>query len=131
MFITKDKDGNIAKEKAKGNTFTFTSDDGKIFKSKSTKKGGSNIWISKKDDNEAKTITKIEKNGGTMFFTSDDDKDPLLIVDGKEVKNKKLKDMDVDNIKSINVLKGKSAEKKYGKKGKDGVIEITLKKKKD
>jgi len=130
MFITKDKDGNIAKEKVKGNTFTFTSDDGKIFKSKSTKKGGSNIWISK-DDNEAKTITKIGKNSGSMFFTSDSAKNHLIVVDGKVVKNKKLEDIDVDNVRSVNVLKGESAEKKYGKKGKDGVIEITLKKKKD
>ena len=47
------------------------------------------------------------------------------------MKNKKLEDIDVDTIESINILKGKSAEKKYGEKGKDGVIEITTKKKKD
>ena len=132
VFIRKDKDGNIVKEKikGKGNTFTFESEDGKIFKTKSTGKSNSTIWVDK-DDNEGKTITKIGKNGGTMFYTSESDKDPLIIVDGKEVKNKKLKDMDVDTIKSINVLKGESAKKKYGKKGKDGVVEITLKKKKD
>ena len=132
IFIRKDEDGNIVQEqvKAKGNSFIFESEDGKIFKTKSSGKGNSSIWVDK-DEHEGKTITKIGKNGGTLLFTSDDDKDPLIIVDGKEVKNKKLKDMDPDTIKSINVLKGESVEKKYGKKGKDGVIEITLKKKKD
>ncbi len=34
-----------------------------------------------------------------------------------------------DEVESINVLKDISAAKKYGKKGKNGVIEIYLKKK--
>jgi hypothetical protein len=127
LFIRRDEDGNIVKEKikGKGNSFTFESKDGEIFKSK----GGSNLWISKEDDD--KTIAKIGKNGGTFFVTSDGDKDPLIIIDGKEVKNKKMKDIDPDTIASVSVLKGESAEKKYGKKGKDGVIEITTKKKKN
>ncbi|GMN10768.1 hypothetical protein MTsPCn9_30670 [Croceitalea sp. MTPC9] len=51
---------------------------------------------------------------------------PLYIVDGKEVK--KLKNTSPDEIESINVLKGKAARKKYGKKGKNGVVEIITKK---
>jgi len=131
LFIRKDKDGNIVKEKikGKGNSFTFESKDGKIFKSKSSSKGTSNIWISKDEDDE--TITKIGKNGGTLFVTSDSDDNSLIIIDGKEVKNKKLKDIDPDTIESVSILKGESAIKKYGKKAKDGVIEISLKKKKD
>lgn len=35
--------------------------------------------------------------------------------------------MDPEEISSINVIKGTSATKKYGRKGKDGVIEITTK----
>ena len=46
----------------------------------------------------------------------------------KETKEDKLNDMSPDKIKSINVLKGESAIKKYGDKGKNGVIEITTKK---
>jgi hypothetical protein len=34
-----------------------------------------------------------------------------------------------DAIESVNVLKGKTAEDKYGEKGKNGIIEITLKQK--
>jgi len=33
-----------------------------------------------------------------------------------------------DSIESINVLKGESALENYGEEGKNGVIEITLKK---
>lgn len=131
-FIVKDVDGNIIKEeiKTENKNFLFNSDDEKVFKLKSSGNGSSNIWISK-DKDEDKTLTKIGKNGGIMFYKSDSIKNHLVIVDGKVVKNKKLEDFDVDNVRSINVLKGESATKKYGKKGKDGVIEITLKKKKD
>lgn len=50
-------------------------------------------------------------------------KEPLYIIDGKEVEG--FIDMDPDFIASINVLKGESAMEKYGSKGKNGVIEIT------
>ena len=52
---------------------------------------------------------------------------PLYIVDGEEVK--KLKSTNPDEIESINVLKGKAARKKYGRKGKNGVVEIITKEK--
>jgi serine protease Do len=50
-------------------------------------------------------------------------------VDGKIETAAKMDDYDPNNIQSINVLKGESATKKYGKKGEKGVIEITLKNK--
>lgn len=40
---------------------------------------------------------------------------------------KTIKDLDQKNIESINVLKGKKAEDKYGIEGKDGVVEIKTK----
>lgn len=51
----------------------------------------------------------------------------LVIVDGKEYKEG-LNSIDPKTIQSINVLKGAAATNKYGEKGKNGVIEITLKK---
>lgn len=51
----------------------------------------------------------------------------LAIVDGKEYKED-LNKIDPQTIQSVNVLKGPAATGKYGDKGKDGVIEITLKK---
>ena len=53
---------------------------------------------------------------------------PLFMVDGKEF-NGDIKDIKPADIESINVLKDESATKKYGDKGKDGVVEITTKKK--
>lgn len=54
---------------------------------------------------------------------------PLYIVDGKEVTEKIIAEIKPDDVDSINVLKEVSATEKYGEKGKNGVIEIFLKKK--
>ncbi|MFD1614799.1 M56 family metallopeptidase [Gelatiniphilus marinus] len=53
----------------------------------------------------------------------------LYILDGKEIKKDKFESIDPNDIESVNVVKGASAIKKYGKKAKDGVIEITIKQK--
>lgn len=61
------------------------------------------------------------------------DSKALFIIDGVEYKGDKnnlKKDFNPNEIGSINVLKGEKAIQKYGDKGKDGVIEITTKKKK-
>ena len=53
---------------------------------------------------------------------------PIYIVDGKEVAvASKATGIDPSNIHSVNVLKGTAATTKYGKKAKDGAIEITTK----
>ena len=58
------------------------------------------------------------------------DEQPLIIIDGKEAgEDINLDSIDPNTIESINVLKGPSAGKAYGEKGKNGVVEITLKKK--
>ncbi|MEN9702311.1 MAG: hypothetical protein RIR55_1653 [Bacteroidota bacterium] len=54
---------------------------------------------------------------------------PLIVVDGKVETAAKMDDYDPNSIQSVNVLKGESATKKYGKKGEKGVVEITLKNK--
>ncbi|MEP5339614.1 MAG: M56 family metallopeptidase [Algibacter sp.] len=58
----------------------------------------------------------------------DKDKQPLTIVDGEELPYEKLESINPDNIKSIEVFKNKKNIKKYGRKGKNGVIIITTKK---
>ncbi|GAA3575660.1 hypothetical protein GCM10022395_25800 [Snuella lapsa] len=52
----------------------------------------------------------------------------LIIIDGKEVHDKTIDDLDIDKIESISILKNEEDIKKYGKKGKNGVIIITSKK---
>ncbi|HYH55961.1 MAG TPA: hypothetical protein VD772_05080, partial [Anseongella sp.] len=61
--------------------------------------------------------------------------DALIVIDGK-ISSDRLEDGDVKNlnpndIKSISVLKGRSATDIYGEKGKNGVILITTKDKKE
>ena len=60
---------------------------------------------------------------------------PLYILkDGKKEKTvtfSYIKELKRAGIKTVYVLKGKSAEKKYGKKGENGVVVVELKKKKN
>jgi hypothetical protein len=64
----------------------------------------------------------------TKIKTSGADK-ALIIVDGVEKGNDKkyLNSIEPSSIESISVLKGDQATKKYGSKGKEGVIEIITK----
>jgi len=65
--------------------------------------------------------TKTKYNSGKA--------DPMFIVNGKETGQtlKDLKEIDPETFESVNVLKEEAATKKYGEKGKNGVIEIKLK----
>ncbi len=62
------------------------------------------------------------------FLTGDGQKEPLIIINGKKISKNEMKKLDSKKIKNINVLKGENAINKYGKKAKNGVIEITTKK---
>jgi hypothetical protein len=56
---------------------------------------------------------------------------PLYIIDGKEITEEDIiRNLKPEDVDSITVLKDKGAVEKYGDKGKNGVIEIYLKKKK-
>ncbi|HWI91284.1 MAG TPA: N-acetylmuramoyl-L-alanine amidase [Flavisolibacter sp.] len=55
------------------------------------------------------------------------DNPPLFIVDGEEKIKADVDRIIPETIESITVLKGTSATEKYGKKGTNGAIEITLK----
>lgn len=54
---------------------------------------------------------------------------PLVLIDETEVSTETMNKLDPQQIESITVLKDMSATAKYGKKGKNGVILITTKKK--
>jgi len=53
--------------------------------------------------------------------------DVLIVADGKEISGDEMKDIPPNSMRSINILKGETAEKKYGTKGKNGAIEIITK----
>lgn len=72
-----------------------------------------------------KVFKGLTLNGG--------DGEPLIVIDGNTISGedtKKTMDaLDPNTIESITVLKDKSATALYGEKGKNGVIQITTKKK--
>lgn len=53
--------------------------------------------------------------------------DPLYILDGKEISKDEMQKIDPNTIKSIEVFKDEKAIEKYGEKGKNGVLVITIK----
>jgi outer membrane receptor for ferrienterochelin and colicin len=59
-------------------------------------------------------------------------KSPLIIVDGKEMGEGLdiMKEIPVNQIETVSIMKDKDAIAKYGEKAKDGVIEIETKKNK-
>jgi hypothetical protein len=102
-------------------TIVRTSDDKVV---EDSKKDHNTLTFTTTDKDGKKTITYVQKSTEKTELP----KDVLYIIDGKEMESISMKDIDPNTIKSINVLKGENAEKKYGEKGKNGVIEITTKK---
>jgi len=103
-------------------TITIRTGDDKI--AEQTKKDPSSLTVTTTDKDGKKTITFVQKTTEKTELP----KDVLYVIDGKEMESGSMKDIDPNMIKSINVLKGENAAKKYGEKGKNGVIEITTKK---
>ncbi|MGE0018031.1 MAG: carboxypeptidase-like regulatory domain-containing protein [Draconibacterium sp.] len=70
------------------------------------------------------------KNGVVLINTktkyNSGESEPVIFVNGKE-SGQTLNNIDPATIETVIVLKGEKANKKYGEKGKNGVIEITLK----
>ncbi|MEL7531996.1 MAG: carboxypeptidase-like regulatory domain-containing protein, partial [Bacteroidota bacterium] len=66
--------------------------------------------------------------GKEIKLMSEKEKAPLIILDGKEVgKGFEMNSISPDDIESVNVIKGDKAVKKYGEKGRNGVVLITTK----
>lgn len=75
-----------------------------------------------KDNTTQKETVTISNTQGKQA------KSPVFYVDGKEINSEEMNKIKPNDIESINVLKGEKAKEKYGDKGKDGVVEITMKK---
>ena len=72
------------------------------------------------------TTKKITENN--IKVQSKGVSNPIYVVDGKGISKMDVDELNKDTIEKISVLKGEKAIEKYGDKGKNGVIEIFLKK---
>ena len=77
------------------------------------------IIVEKKKTKLAKVVKLKSKNG---------DGEPIIFLDGKKITPKQLRDLDESNLESVSVYKGDDAIERFGKKAKNGVIEISSKK---
>ena len=86
-------------------------------------------------------LITLKAHAGTEWIDAADGKTPqspltiktqldsiLIVLDGKVIDSKELSLMSPNDIESINVLKDEATVEKYGEKGRNGVIEIKLKK---
>jgi TonB family protein len=85
-----------------------------------------------------KSVEKLP-SGGVRYHSDhritmrvENGKSPLIIVDGKEMDKGLdiMKEIPVNQIETVSIMKDKDAIAKYGEKAKDGVIEIETKKNK-
>ncbi|HTN07388.1 N-acetylmuramoyl-L-alanine amidase [Agriterribacter sp.] len=89
----------------------------KITKAEAIKRGV--VPVAKND------LVEVPVGSATNFAISRDS--VLYFVNEVEISGDSIKMIVPDEIYSIDVLKGESAEAKYGKKGKNGVLKITMK----
>jgi TonB family protein len=86
------------------------------------------ILLTLKNDGQTNQSLKLQANSPLIFKNTDGSGSrPLIVKDGLIAENENVNNIPPETIESINVLKGESATKKYGEKGKNGVVEITLK----
>eukprot|EP01029_Cantina_marsupialis_P012804 TRINITY_DN2831_c1_g3_i1.p1 TRINITY_DN2831_c1_g3~~TRINITY_DN2831_c1_g3_i1.p1 ORF type:complete len:832 (+),score=82.85 TRINITY_DN2831_c1_g3_i1:2238-4733(+) len=81
-----------------------------------------------KDSSAITTYGKEAKNGVIEISLKKDKKHPLLILDGKILKNTDINSIDPEIIKNITVLKNEKAVAIYGSDAIDGAIIINTKK---
>ncbi|HYO22837.1 MAG TPA: energy transducer TonB, partial [Flavisolibacter sp.] len=70
---------------------------------------------------------ELSSVSGSLRLKSDG-QNPVYFLDGKEINTAVLSEIDPKGIESINVLKGPAAINKYGEAGKNGIVEIKMKK---
>ena len=75
--------------------------------------------------NNSKSLPEVKVIGNR---NKPDGKNPLYIIDGKEMDLDIMNNIDPNTIDKIDVLKGEHATRQYGEKGKNGVVLITSKK---
>ena len=82
-----------------------------------------NVVIEKKTENGTEKYIIVDNQAGKAAIK------PAFYLEGVKITEKGMKAVSPNDIESINVLKGEQAIKKYSEDGKNGVVEIKLKKK--
>ena len=85
------------------------------------------IMIISDHDSEHDVEVISSDQPGFLFLGDELDDDWLILLDGKEVKKEDIKNLEPDDIETMNMIKGEKASEKYRKKAKGGVLEITTK----
>ncbi|WP_163221477.1 M56 family metallopeptidase [Bacteroides sp. 214] len=68
---------------------------------------------------------KVKLNGTLVDLAADGNK-PIYVIDGQEATSETMQAVNLNSIKSMQILKDASATEKYGEKAKNGVIIIKL-----
>lgn len=81
------------------------------------------------NSNKIDSVTIIKKSDSQKLFEElyQNEKNPLYVINKIVFESVNINDIIQDEIKEINIIKGKDAFDKYGKKGINGVIIMTLK----
>ena len=82
-----------------------------------------NVVIEKKTEDGTEKYIIVDSKVGK------DATKPTFYLDGVKITEKEMKAISPNDIETINILKGENAIKKYPADGKDGVVEIKLKRK--
>lgn len=92
---------------------------------KNKRKNKTDVMIIRDTDDHSDI--EVINNKGYLFFDHDGKGRPLFYLDGKKISQEEMKKLLPDDIEKIEVFKGEKAIEKYGKKAKNGVVEITSK----
>ncbi|UJH66740.1 M56 family metallopeptidase [Allomuricauda sp. SCSIO 65647] len=129
LHVTVDVDGHDDDNDVNIHVQSDTDHNKRVKVKKHKSKDGEEIRIIR-DSDEEDTVIESVGNDGSIFIETEGKDAPLYYIDGKKATKKEVKALTPDNIESITVLKGDKAIEKYGKKAKNGVVEITTKNKK-
>ncbi|MEA5460344.1 TonB family protein [Arcicella sp. LKC2W] len=90
-----------------------------------------NFALEKKENKASTTISDetIINSGNPTIKPCKDCPSPIYMVDGKEMSDFMIKNIDAKTIEKMEVFKGEKAIMRYGEKAKNGVVVITTKKK--
>ncbi len=98
-----------------------------IYDSISKVTGQADTIIINSNDKPANSNISGEAHGSISIGLLNTARDPIYVLDGKEITKAEMKSISPHSIESINVLKGESAVALYGERGKSGVILINKK----